>query len=360
MFVAWRDLRFAKGRFALMGAVVVLITLLVVALSGLTAGLGRDSASAIADLPADRLVLAAPTGGQQLSFADSALSARTVAAWREVPGVERAEPLGVATAKARSGARAQTVTVLGVGFGSPLAPERDRVAPGRVLLSTGAARALGAHPGAAVEIGGERLTVASVAAEDSFSHTPVVWADLGDWHRIAPPGGGAATAIALRLAPGAEEGPLAAADRRLATTTVDRDAAREAIPAYRSEHLSLELMRALMFAISALVVGAFFTVWTIQRSGDVAILKALGASTGALLRDALGQALVILLAGTALGTALAGAVGLLAGDAVPFVVDAGTTLAPAAALVVLGLLGAAVAIRRLTSVDPLTALGSAR
>lgn len=360
MFVAWRDLRFAKGRFALMGAVVVLITLLVVALSGLTAGLSRDSASAIADLPADRLALAAPTGGQQLSFTDSALSSKTVAAWREVPGVERADPLGVAAAKARTGTRAATVTVLGVDPGAPLPPARDRVAPGRLLLSHGAASALGTRPGATVEIGGERLTVSAVAGEDSFSHAPVVWAALSDWQRIAPPGAGAATAVALRLAPGAEEGPLASADRRLGTTTVDRAAAREAIPSYRSEHLSLELMRALMFAISALVVGAFFTVWTIQRSGDVAILKALGASTGALLRDALGQALVILLAGTAAGTALAAGAGLLVGSTVPFVVDAGTTLAPAAALVALGLLGAAVAIRRLTSVDPLTALGSAR
>ena len=37
-------------------------------------------------------------------------------------------------------------------------------------------------------------------------------------------------------------------------------------------------MRGFLFVISALVVGAFFTVWTIQRSGDIAVLKALGAS----------------------------------------------------------------------------------
>ena len=59
MFVAIRDLRFAKGRFALMGAVVTLITLLVVLLSGLTAGLGRGNTSAITDLPADHLVFSA-------------------------------------------------------------------------------------------------------------------------------------------------------------------------------------------------------------------------------------------------------------------------------------------------------------
>ena len=40
MFVAWRDLRFAKGRFALMGTVIVLITRWSGLLSGLTAGPG--------------------------------------------------------------------------------------------------------------------------------------------------------------------------------------------------------------------------------------------------------------------------------------------------------------------------------
>ena len=56
VFVAIRDLRFAKGRFALMGAVVTLITLLVGLLSGLTAGLGRGNTSAITDLPAESLM----------------------------------------------------------------------------------------------------------------------------------------------------------------------------------------------------------------------------------------------------------------------------------------------------------------
>ena len=39
MFVAWRDLRFARGRFLLIAAVVALISVLVGFLSGLTGGL---------------------------------------------------------------------------------------------------------------------------------------------------------------------------------------------------------------------------------------------------------------------------------------------------------------------------------
>lgn len=44
----------------------------------------------------------------------------------------------------------------------------------------------------------------------------------------------------------------------------------------------------------------------------------------------------------------------------PFVLDLTTTLGPAAVLIVLGVIGAALSIRRITAVDPLTALGSAR
>ncbi|GAA1381955.1 hypothetical protein GCM10009639_00540 [Kitasatospora putterlickiae] len=119
-------------------------------------------------------------------------------------------------------------------------------------------------------------------------------------------------------------------------------------------------MRGFLFAISALVIGAFFTVWTIQRSGDIAVLKALGASTRYLLRDALGQAVVLLLLGTVLGTAVAAGLGALIGSAVPFVLDAPTVLVPAVVMIALGAVGAALSVRRITSVDPLTALGSAR
>lgn len=47
MFLALRELRFACGRFALMGAVVALIAILVVLLSGLSVGLANDGVSGL-------------------------------------------------------------------------------------------------------------------------------------------------------------------------------------------------------------------------------------------------------------------------------------------------------------------------
>lgn len=360
MFVALRDLRFARGRFALMGAVIVLLTLLVGLLSGLTAGLGQQNVSAISDLPVDRIVFTAPAEGQDLSYSDSTVTEGQWRHWANAPGVLLAEPLGITTTRATAGTRTAAVSLFGVRTGSAVAPDGDAVDDRSVALSTSAADELGVTTGDTVTLAGRDLTVTAVRGDASFSHIPVVWGSLATWRHTAPPAADGtapvATVIALKTT-----GDTAATDATAGTRTVTKDDSLSAIGSYSSENGSLQLMRGFLFAISALVIGAFFTVWTIQRSGDIAVLKALGASTGILLRDALGQALVLLIGGTLTGTALAAAAGaLLAGSSVPFLLEPATVLVPAATTILLGALGAALAVRRVTTVDPLTALGSVR
>jgi len=362
VYVAWRDLKFAKGRFALMGTVVVLVTLLVGLLSGLTAGLSRQNISAITGLPADRIAFGGPGGGRDLSYAGSTVTEKQWQRWAAAPGVTGAEPLGITTTRATAGDRSAGVGVFGVTPGSPLAPDGDRIAERTAVLSVTAADALGVRAGDDLTLAGRTVTVAAVRGDASFSHVPVIWTSLDLWRTTAPPtgtgGGPTATVIALTTGSGTD---VPATDRAVGTTTVTKHDSLTAIGAYTSENGSLQLMRGFLFAISTLVVGAFFTVWTIQRGADVAVLKALGASTAHLLKDALGQAVVLLAGGTLAGTGIAAGVGaLVTGSTVPFVLTPATVLVPAAVMVLLGALGSALSIRRITSVDPLTALGSAR
>ncbi|MGW7680573.1 ABC transporter permease [Kribbella sp. NPDC054772] len=343
-----------------MGTVIVLITLLVGLLSGLTAGLGRQNVSAITGLPVSKIAFDRPTDGQGPSYSNSTVTETQWQQWAKTPAVRSAEPLGITLTKATAGAKSAGVSVFGVRPGSSLAPGTidDRTA----VLSAAAADDLGVTAGATVTLAGRELIVRAVNGDASFSHAPVIWISLHTWQQIAPPTGGpdgpTATVIALNTTSAAD---LRAADEAAGTQTVTKAASLSAIGSYRSENGSLQLMRGLLFAISALVIGAFFTVWTIQRSGDIAVLKALGASTAGLLRDALGQALVLLAGGTVIGTALAAALGaLIRGLAVPFVLTPAVVVVPAAVMIVLGTLGAALSVRRITSVDPLTALGSTR
>ena len=362
MFVAWRDLKFAKGRFALMGTVIVLITLLVGLLSGLTAGLGQQNISAITGLSADMIAFGAPGEGEKPSFANSTVTEKQWQRWATTPGVNRAQPLGITTTKATAGTKSTAVSAFGVQPGSTLAPAGSKLGGNGAVLSVTAAENLGVARGDTFTLGAQQMSVAAVSGDASYSHTPVIWTSLQLWQKLTPAtaetDGPTATVIALDTTTGAH---IQAADSVAGTRTVSTGDSLSAIGSYTSENGSLQLMRGFLFAISALVIGAFFTVWTIQRSGDVAVLKALGASTANLLKDALGQALVLLTGGTLLGTALAAGLGALAAaTAVPFLLTPATILVPAAVMIALGALGAALSIRRITSVDPLTALGSTR
>ncbi|MFT7765602.1 ABC transporter permease [Clavibacter tessellarius] len=361
MFVARRDLRFAMGRFALIGAVVALITLLVGFLAGLTGGLAEQDVSAVLGLPGDRLVLAQPDSGQP-SFAQSSLDDQAVAAWRGTAGVTAVTPVGIVQGRATptgDAASAVAVALFGVPHGAPgstvtdLAPAADDA----VGLSSAAARSLHAAVGDRITVAGTDYRVASIGGDASYSHTPVVALTPAAWAAADQRLGGDGDATVLAVS-GSPDWDVAQA----ATRTVAQPALTSlgALETFKSEVGSLGLMIAMLFGVSALVVGAFFTVWTMQRAGDIAVLKALGASDASLIRDALGQALVVLVLGIGVGIAVVAGLGALASGTIPFLLSPLTTVLPAAVMAVLGLAGAAVALRTVTHADPLTALGSNR
>jgi putative ABC transport system permease protein len=150
---------------------------------------------------------------------------------------------------------------------------------------------------------------------------------------------------------------LDAANAAAGTVSATREGSFQALGSYKSENGSLVLMQAFLYGISALVIVAFLTVWTVQRTRDIAVVKAMGGSPGYVLRDAMGQAAMVLAAGTAAGGGLGLMGGLLAARAAPFLLTPATTLVPIAGILLLGLGGAALAVRGVTRVDPLLALG---
>lgn len=355
MFVALRDLRFARGRFLLIGSVVALITVLVGFLSGLTGGLAIQNISGVLSLPGDRIVFAEPAGDSGVSFADSAITEEQERAWVAEAGVTGVEPIGISQTRAEAGDERIAVAIFGVqpGF-DETAPSADGV----VTLSAAAAKDLGVAAGDRVTIGGTWFTVGGVSGDAWYSHTPVIQMTLADWQAYAAATGNPDAYATILTVSGSPD--WAAAETATETVPQGKLAALTALSAFRSEIGSLLLMVALLFGISGLVIGAFFTVWTMQRKGDVAVLKALGASTPSLVRDALGQALIVLLAGIGVGLGVVALLGTLAGTALPFLLSPLTTVLPGAIMIALGLAGAAFALRSVTSADPLTALGSNR
>ena len=96
MFLALRDLRFARGRFALIITLVTLMTLLVGFLTGLTGGLAMQNISGLLGTKATGVVFDVPDG-ETADYSLSKISEEQAKTWSE--GTQgAATPLGVATA----------------------------------------------------------------------------------------------------------------------------------------------------------------------------------------------------------------------------------------------------------------------
>ncbi|EMQ96924.1 ABC transporter permease [Paeniglutamicibacter gangotriensis Lz1y] len=369
VFLAIRDIRFAKGRFALMGSVVALITLLLVMLSGLTAGLGDQSTSALKNLgsattPVDSIAFGAASGNEpKASFTESQVSAEQVEAWSTSPGVASAEAIGITqTRLTGSAAGSETssgttnVAVFGVPAGSSLAPAP--VEEGKVVIGESVAKDLALEQGDTISMAGVDLVVGGIEADNWYSHTSVLYTDLGSWAKLAHLGdtSQAGTVIAITNQDGATV-DTEAANAAAETLSTTRTGSYAALGSYKSENGSLLMMQGFLYGISALVILAFLTVWTVQRTRDIAVLKALGGSGSYVLKDAITQASIVLLLGAGIGGGIGIIGGFFAANAAPFLVSPATTVLPIVGVVVLGLAGAALAVSRVTKVDALIALG---
>lgn len=361
MFVGWRDILFAKGRFTLIGATVALITLLLVMLTGLTGGLGRQNTDALQKMGADFFVFSPDTAGAKASFTDSTVTVALAQQWQSAGGT--VTPVGFVTGKIK-GKGASSMTLIATPEGSQLPtktlPLREGTEPqdGQIVLPVSLAHEIGTGVGDAVSFSGTDLTVAGLAEDTYYSHTPAGWITTSTWqaltHQSTTSGADSVLGTVLVLQGTTAPETTATATGTQALTTRQ---AFTALPAYSSERGSLTTMQAFLYGISALVIVSFLTVWTIQRTRDIALMRALGASRAFLAQDALAQAGLVLALGTACGALIGWALGALAAGAVPFQLTALTVAGPAAGIWALGMGGALIAVRRVATVDPMLALG---
>ena len=342
MFVGIRELRSAKGRFALITVTVALVALLVSFLSGLTGGLEHRNIAALDTLGGTSAVVSG-TGDPSLD--------RSALTDEQIGAIAEKGPF-TSVAFSRSTVGEEPVSVAAVSGDRPEVPSP---APGEVIVSSALAETAGITTGDSVDLWGGTKTVAGVSGDDWYSHQPLMWANGAEW--AAQPqaaGQGAATTVI-------SDAPADALEEAAAgTTVVAASDLPETMSAYKAENTTLTTINWMLMAIAALVTGAFFTVWTVQRIPDIATLKALGATTASLMRDALGQAFVVLVIGVGVGLAITVAAATAIGSGLPFVLTAGTTVFPAIILLALGLAGAGAAMMFIRSASPLSALGGAR
>src|SRR5690606_27752754 len=126
MFLALREITFARGRFALMGSVVALIAILMVLLSGLSVGLVNDGVSGLQRLKATSFAFQENVS-KDAAFSRSIVDREAVDVWAGQQGVQEAAPFGNALINGKTDRGVDVdLALFGIELDSFLAPEVDR------------------------------------------------------------------------------------------------------------------------------------------------------------------------------------------------------------------------------------------
>lgn len=356
MFLALRELVIGRARFGLVAAVVGLIALMATLLSGLAVGLVDDGISGVRRLPLTDLAF---QDGADAVFSRSTLDDDNITPWTE-SGIE-VSPLGVTFLNARTETSGTIdIALFGVPADSFLAPDdqaREALAgpPGIVLSDS--FQADGIKVGDELTIVGvdEVLPILGFTYTGSYGHVDIAFSSLNTWQQLhyGDNARGRFSAIAINTD---DASSFTAIDAAAGTNTMSKEASYAGSPGYSGETQTMTLIRFFLLAISSLVVGAFFVIWTVQRTQQIGLLKSIGASNFYVIRDAVGQLAIILVIATAIGALTGTVIGQLVGDTIPFRLEAPSVLTTAASLIGLGLLGSVVALRRIVNVEPIIAL----
>ena len=382
MYLAWREMLFARTRFLLMGVVLALMSMLVVIISGLTAGLVNDGVSGLKAMESN--VIAFADGTQKDSaFTRSVVDASDAESFSQLEGMDQATPLGLTIANAHNqDGTAVDLTLFGVepdSFIAPagLPPIDTARADGKpsntkhdIILSS-TLQDEGIEVGDTITLDRLDIPLNVIGFTDNqrtFGHVDVAYLPLDIWQEVHAGGrhGEAVTPEAYEeasviVARTADKPDTDALTERSGLDVRTLKESFDSSPGYTAEMMTLSMITWFLYVIAALVTGAFFLVWTIQRAGNIATLRAMGATKSFLLRDSLGQAVVILLVSILAGALIAVGLGsLLEKTAMPYSTEFGAVINGGLILFVAGLLGAFIAVVRVTRTNPLAALGENR
>jgi putative ABC transport system permease protein len=364
MFLALREMRRAKVRFGLLIGAVGLLVFLILFQQALLGGLINQFIGALKNQSGDVVVYNAQARrnleGSLILPAEQAAVEQAVAAADPAAVVG---PLGENTFTVNANgddidAVVFGYTLQGAGEPSTLVEGRLPNGPGEAVASE-LNRNEGFGIGDVVELrpGGTKVTVVGLADSINYSVSPTVFVSIDTYEAAVRAANPDATAVPPSVLVVETDKPLDVVDAIERVAGVEALTRAEAIdksPGVSSVRSSFRIVLGLFYVVVPLVVGLFFLIVTLQKANALTLLRAIGASSGSLVKSLMVQVVIVVIGGSLV------AVGLFAGAAqgaanLGIEVELRPIVFTTAVILVLGLAAAVVAARRVNRIDPIDA-----
>ncbi|WP_339810550.1 ABC transporter permease [Paenibacillus sp. FSL R7-0189] len=370
MFLALREMRHSKARYLLIMVIMLLVSFLVLFVTGLARGLAYANISAVENMPANYFVV---QGDADQTFRRSQLTDTELQNVRAVVGDNNASSLAMqmSTVTANDADVKVDITFFAVDMNGLLAPkvaEGDKITNetnGKVLVDRDLEQS-GIKLGSIIrdQATGMEFTVAGFVEDSSYSHTPVVYINNQDWQamkQVVNQGEETSSSVPFNVI-----ALNANADQvdKISTNVKDvevitQKVAISNIPGYSAEQGSLLMMIVFLFVIAAFVLAVFFYVITIQKTSQFGILKAMGTKMSYLAWSVVGQVMILAISSLCISLLLTFGMNKVLPDSMPFQLEPSTILLTSCLFVGMSLLGSLISVAKVAKVDALEAIGRA-
>jgi putative ABC transport system permease protein len=369
MMLGLLEIRRRKLQFSLIGLIVALITYLVLMVNGLGVGLSELSGRALKNFDADAIAYSETSN---LSVIRSELGAETAAAAGQVPGVTASTPLGyfavnIRKADGEVSSKAKSAALIGfdpgsigeppVTAGRPLqASDGDAILADKTFLKATDLK-VGDSVTLAYRLTSSSFRIVGEVDQGAFFFQPTVFVLRSTWQQMRYGAAGedqpAASIVLL-------QGKGLAGQTGTGFEVVSKSTAFRNIEGVSAQQSTVDALMFFGYLIGALVIGVFFYVLTLQKVAQIGVLKAVGASSGYVVRQIMVQVLALALAGVVVAVPVAWATNAALQQLpaqVPIAFTVSTFVVSSLAMLATALIGALFSARQAIKVDPIIALG---
>jgi putative ABC transport system permease protein len=369
MFLALKEMKHAKTRFVMIGAIIMLIAWLVFILSGLGNGLSSLAAATMKNIDGDYFIYEEGSGGQMMKTKVSGdIAADVVGKY----GVDESAVFGQSTIIIYKAGGDETkkndVTLIGIEPGKFIEPEvvegsaSDKNNPyGVIVDKTIIDKGYKIGDKLIVSSSNLELEIIGMVEGETFNHLPTIFANVETWqsYAFAAPGSdnGLSNAVSMIALQGKDIDIEAIVEHYDKIEVVTKSQAVMGMPGYKEESATIYMMLAFLMVISAIIIAVFFYVFILQKTQQFGVMKAIGASDSFIKKSIISQVFVLSFVSIVIGVVLTYLTALVFPKEMPFNLDFKMVVLYGIILLIVSVLGSIISARRVTKIDPLTALG---
>lgn len=355
MFLAFKELKYSKTKFALIITVIFLISYLVFFLTSLASGLASSYTNAVAKWNSDQVILTVDANdNMMMSYMDQE-------DFESVKTTGSKAKLGLFPAVINNPSADNilnsrlNVYFLGIDNDSFMKPDelKDLTLTGNQVIVDEELKKEGYEIGDLFGVTGstQQFEIIGFSKKTTYQTAPVIYMNLDTWQTYRYGSTNTPDLYSGIVVRGQTD---KLPSDLIGYTTKDYIAT---LPGYTAQVLTFSVMIVFLIIITAFVLGIFIYVLTIQKTSMFGVMKAQGISNGYIGGSVIIQTFLLVAFGVIFGLGLTLLTGALLSDVIPFAVNLMFYLVITAAFFVFALFGGLFSVSAVLKIDPLKAIG---